>query len=68
MCSMGSNNCPVFKTITRGHNQGRIQDFQLWGGGTQNNGAERSEARKFLGVFRVKNHDFKQKKSNFFQF
>ena len=47
--------------------QGRIQDFKL-GGRTLKNCTERREARKFLGVFRVKNHDFTPKNHIFSNF
>ena len=50
--------------------QGRIQDFKLGGGG----GAHLKKLRrteggaKIVGVFRVKNYDFKPKNHIFFQF
>jgi hypothetical protein len=47
--------------------QGWIQDFKL-GGRTLKNCNERREARKFLGVFRVKNHDFTPKNHIFSNF
>jgi hypothetical protein len=44
--------------------QGRIQDFQL-GGGAHLNKMHRAEGgAKNFGVFRVKNHDFKNNKTN----
>ena len=49
--------------------QGRIQDFKLGGGG---GGAHLNKLRRvegganIFGVFRVKNHDFTQKKIIFF--
>ena len=49
--------------------QGRIQDFKLGGGGAHLQKLRRAEGgAKIDGVFRVKNHDFTQKKSYFFQF
>jgi hypothetical protein len=46
--------------------QGRIQDFKL--GGAHLKKLRRAEGgAKIVGVFRVKNHDFTQKKSYFFQ-
>ena len=48
--------------------QARIQDFKLGGLGAnlkKSRGAERGA--KMFGVFRVKNHNFTQKKSYFFQ-
>jgi hypothetical protein len=48
--------------------QGRIHDFKL-GGGAHLKKLRRAEGgAKIDGVFRVKNHDFTQKKSYFFQF
>jgi hypothetical protein len=47
--------------------QGRIQDFKL-GGGAHLKKLRRAEGgAKNFGVFRVKNHDFTPKKSDFFQ-
>ena len=40
--------------------------FSVRGGGIENNGAERSA--KIVGVFRVKNHDVKQKNHIFSNF
>ena len=49
------------------HVQGRIQDFKLGEGHLKK--LHRAEGgAKIFGVFRVKNHDFTQKKSYFFQF
>ena len=49
--------------------QGRVQDFKLEGGGAHLKKSHRAEGgAKILGVFRVKNQDFTQKKSYFFQF
>ena len=46
--------------------QGRIQDFKL-GGGAHLKKLRRAEGgAKHFGVFRVKNHDFTPKKSDFF--
>ena len=46
--------------------QGRIQDFKL--GAAHLKKSRRAEGgAKIFGVFRVKNHDFTQKKSYFFQ-
>ena len=51
----------------RGPLQGRIQDFKL-GGGAHLKKLRRAEGgAKNVGVFRVKNHDFTPKKSDFFQ-
>jgi hypothetical protein len=46
--------------------QGRIQDFKL-GGAHLKKIAPTKGGTKIFGVFRVKNHDFTQKKSHFFQ-
>ena len=47
--------------------QGWIQDFKL--GGAHLKKLRRAEGgATIFGVFRVKNHDFTQKKSYFFQF
>ena len=44
------------------HVQGRIQDFKLGGGGAHLKKLCKAEGgAKFLGVFRVKNHDFTSK-------
>jgi hypothetical protein len=48
--------------------QGRVQDFKL-GGGAHLKKLRRAEGgAKNFGVFHVKNHDFTQKKSYFYQF
>ena len=52
-----------------GYTQGRIQDLKLGGGGAHLKQLRRAEGgAKIFGVFRVKNYDFTQKKSYFFQF
>ena len=49
------------------HKQGRIQDFKL--GEAYLKKSRRAEGgAKIVGVFHLKNHDFTQKKSYFFQF
>ena len=47
--------------------QGRIQDFKLAGGGALKKIARAEGDAKNFWVFRVKNHDFTPKKSDFFQ-
>ena len=43
----------------RNHDQGRIQDFKLGGGGAFKKKWRRAEGdTEIFGVFRVKNHDF----------
>ena len=43
------------------HSSGADPGFQVRGGALKKNCAERREARKYFGVFRVKNHDFTPK-------
>ena len=55
--------------IFRDGSQGRIQDFKLGGGGAHLKKLRRAEGgAKFIGVFRVKNHDFTPKNLIFSNF
>ena len=49
------------------HHQGRIQDFKL-GGGALKKIAPSGGGANFVGVFRVKNHDFTPKNHIFSNF
>jgi hypothetical protein len=49
----------LFQLYCDGQFQWQTHDFKLGGGAK--NCAERRETRKFVGVFRVKNHDFTPK-------
>ena len=61
--SLRKNHCGIYKYRI----QGRIQDFKL--GGAQLKKLRRAEGGgEIVGVFRVKNHDFTQKKSYFSNF
>jgi hypothetical protein len=58
-------NKATFKRLFTGVDPG----FQVRGGGAHLKKLNRAEGgAKIVGVFRVKNHDFTQKKSYFFQF
>ena len=54
-------------TEIRWNGQGRIQDLKL-GRAHLKKWRRADRGAKFFGVFRVKNHDFTQKKRFFFQF
>jgi hypothetical protein len=54
--------------VTEQLNQGRIQDFKLGGGGAVKKIAPSGGRREIFGVFRVKNHHFKQKNDIFSNF
>ena len=49
-------------------NQGRIQDFKLGGGAHLKKMRRAKGGAKFVGVFRVKNHDFTPKNHIFSNF